>query len=55
MEYGIQIDMVPTKYGRLGGMTVAGGFIPFDFDNEKLFIKIQNPHRKSWIYMNGMN
>ena len=24
MEHGIQIDMVPTKYGGLGGMTVEG-------------------------------
>ena len=43
MEHGIKIDMVPTKYGGLGEMTVDGDFIPFDFDNEKLFIKIQKP------------
>ena len=43
MEHGIKIDMVPTKYGGLGGMTVEGDFIPFEFDNEKLFIKIQKP------------
>ena len=43
MAHGIKIDMVPTKYGGKGGMTVEGGFILFDFDDEKLFIKIQKP------------
>ena len=43
MAHGIKIDMVPTKYGGKGGMTVEGDFIPFDFDDEKLFIKIQKP------------
>ena len=27
MEHGIKIDMFPTKYGGLGGMTVDGDFI----------------------------
>ena len=35
--------MVPTKYGGQGGITMEGDFIPFDFDYEKLFIKIQKP------------
>ena len=43
MAHGIKIDMVPNKYGGKGGMTVDGDFIPFDFDDEKLFIKIQKP------------
>ena len=48
MEHGIKINMVPTKYGGLGGMTVDGDFIPFEFDNEKVFIKIKNLHKKKW-------
>ena len=36
-------DTVLTKYGGQGGMTVEGVFILFDFDDEKLFIKIQKP------------
>ena len=43
MAHGIKIDIVPNKYEGKGGMTVDGDFIPFDFDDEKLFIKIQKP------------
>ena len=39
MAHGIKMDMVPNKYGCKCGMTVEGDFIPYEFDNEKLFHK----------------
>ena len=40
MAHGIKIDMVLTQYGGKSWMTVKGDFVLFDFDDDKLFIKI---------------
>ena len=48
MAHGIKVDMVPEKYGGKSGMTVEETFFPFEYDNEKLFIKIEKPTRQDF-------
>ena len=48
MAHGIQVDMVPEKYGGQSGMTVEETFLPFEYDNEKLFLRIEKPSRQDF-------
>ena len=43
MQHGIKCDLTPRKYGGKGGITVNNIFLPFEFDEEKLFYRIQKP------------
>ena len=45
MKHGIKVDMIPTKYGGTGGITVEGEVLPYRFDQEKLFWDISMPTR----------
>ena len=38
MKHGIKIDMVPPKYGGKGAIVVDREKLPFEFDDEKLFL-----------------
>jgi hypothetical protein len=43
MRHGIQMDLTPSKYGGECGMRIEGEFFQFDYDDEKLYIKIERP------------
>ena len=43
MSHGIQCDLTPTKYGGKGGIKIGEDFLPFEYDNEKLFFQIEKP------------
>ena len=50
MRHGIFMDLTPSKDGGLGGMTVEGQFFPFEYDDEKLFLRIEKPTREDFDY-----
>jgi hypothetical protein len=50
MRHGISMDLTPTKHGGLGGMTVEGQFFPFEYDDEKLFFRIEKPTWEDFDY-----
>jgi hypothetical protein len=37
------MDLTPVKHGGEGGMNVEGQFFPFEYDDEKLYFKIEKP------------
>jgi hypothetical protein len=43
MKHGISFDLTPTSFGGKGGMKVDNEFIPFKYDNEKLYLNISKP------------
>jgi hypothetical protein len=43
MKHGILFDLTPTSFGGKGGMKVDDKFIPFKYDNEKLYLNISKP------------
>ena len=43
MAHGIKCDLTPSKYGGKTGMTIEENFIPFNYDDEKLFLHIFKP------------
>ena len=43
MAHGIKFDLIPTKYGGKGGMTIEENFFPFEYNDEKLCLKITKP------------
>ena len=43
MGHGIDVDMRPTKFNGRQGIKVDEEFMPFDFDNEKLYWKNSKP------------
>ena len=48
MAHGITVDLVPEKYGGKSGMIVDETFLPFEYDDEKLFIKIEKPSKQDF-------
>eukprot|EP00957_Ditylum_brightwellii_P001825 140938-Ditylum_brightwellii.AAC.1 len=46
MWHGISVDLTPTPLGGSGEMYVDEEHIPFEWDNEKLFLKIQKPNEE---------
>ena len=43
MRHGIKVDLTPTSFGGEGGIKIQDQFLPFEFDQEKLFYKIMKP------------
>jgi hypothetical protein len=43
MRHGVLMDLTPVKHGGDGGMNVEGQFFPFEYDDEKLYFKIEKP------------
>ena len=43
MRHGIKVDLTPTSFGGEGGLQIEDQFLPFEFDQEKLFFKISKP------------
>jgi hypothetical protein len=41
MKHGVQIDMVPTKYGGMGKVKIDDERLPYVFDDEKWYWKIE--------------
>jgi hypothetical protein len=41
MRHGISVDLTPQKHGGRSGIRVDGDYFPFEYDDEKLFIRIQ--------------
>ena len=50
MAHGITVDMVPEKYGGKSGMKVEETLLPFEYDDEKLFVKIERPSRQDFDF-----
>ena len=48
MAHGITVDLVPEKYGGKSGMMVEETFLPFEYDDEKLFIEIEKPSKQDF-------
>ena len=46
MAHGIKCDLTPSKYDGKAGMTIEEDFIPFNYDDEKLFLHISKPIEK---------
>jgi hypothetical protein len=43
MKHGVQVDMIPPKYGGTGSITIDDKLLPFLFNDEKLYWKILKP------------
>ena len=43
MRHGIHVDLTPATLGGTGGIKIEDQFLPFEFDNEKLFYNISKP------------
>jgi hypothetical protein len=43
MRHGIAMDLTPRKHGGKGGMRIDGQFFPFEYDDEKLYLRISKP------------
>ena len=55
MRHGIKVDLTPRILGGVGAMYIEEEYMPFKWDNEKLFVKIEKPNEGelgSWRYMN---
>ena len=46
MAHGIKCDLTPSKYGGKTGMANEENFIPFNYDDKKLFLHISKPIEK---------
>ena len=44
MRHGVMVDISPTIYGGKKGMTIEGEHIPWEYDHEKLYLKIYRPN-----------
>jgi hypothetical protein len=52
MRHGVSMDLTPVKHGGEGGMNVEGQFFPFEYDDEKLYFKIEKPTIEDLDYYN---
>eukprot|EP00957_Ditylum_brightwellii_P150652 11470449-Ditylum_brightwellii.AAC.1 len=45
MRHGIKVDLTPQNLGDVGKMYIEEEYMSFEFDNEKLFVKIEKPNK----------
>eukprot|EP00957_Ditylum_brightwellii_P052702 3995163-Ditylum_brightwellii.AAC.1 len=44
MQHGIKVDLTPHNLGGAGAMYIEDEYMPFEWDKEKLFIRIEKPN-----------
>eukprot|EP00957_Ditylum_brightwellii_P111867 8531867-Ditylum_brightwellii.AAC.1 len=44
MQHGIKVDLTPPNFGGVGAMYVNEKYMSFEWDEEKLFFKIEKPN-----------
>jgi hypothetical protein len=57
MQHGIQMDLTPPKYGGKGSITIDDEQLRYEFDDEKIFWKIEKPTQDEldtlkWVELN---